>query len=259
MAETPVTIHGTRAPQGLVDLLLACHDRIRRFVALARDAATRPDVPADQVVEACARVERYFREALPLHVADEEQSVEPRLRGRSPEVDHALDAMAQEHRAHEAAVAALLDAAAAVRPDPGDAARKTTLAHAAEALREDFLEHLALEEAVLFPAIRRLPADLQSTVVDELRARRRAEPPWYRVVVGDPLLVADPFAEALGRFRALYTPGSPARMLTRLETIGGLHCRAVAYLSPRATELARELGGEPTAPPTGADLVLHIP
>jgi hypothetical protein len=33
-------------------------------------AATRHDVPADEISRACVHVERYFQQALPLHVAD---------------------------------------------------------------------------------------------------------------------------------------------------------------------------------------------
>ncbi len=63
----------------LVDLLLACHERIRYFVSLAREAGIRRDVSKQEVVEACLRVEQYFLEALPLHVKDEEQSVVRRV------------------------------------------------------------------------------------------------------------------------------------------------------------------------------------
>src|SRR5687768_5521196 len=82
--------------QDLVELLGECHERIRGFVALARRAATLRHVPADQIARACADVERYFSEALPLHVADEEESIAPRLRGLSPEVDDALAVMVQQ-------------------------------------------------------------------------------------------------------------------------------------------------------------------
>ena len=43
--------------------------------------------PRVGVLEASRRCERYFSEALPLHVEDEEQSLLPRRRGRTPELD----------------------------------------------------------------------------------------------------------------------------------------------------------------------------
>ncbi|AKU91160.1 hemerythrin domain-containing protein [Vulgatibacter incomptus] len=157
----------------LVDLLLDCHARIRSFAALARIAGERADATHAEVVDACERVERYFGIALPLHVADEEESILPRLRGVSPEVDRALADMHAQHAAHQAGLHAMLSASAAVRQDPGDAAKRATLVAAAAPLEREFAEHLALEETVLFPAIRReWSADVQAEVVRELRARR---------------------------------------------------------------------------------------
>lgn len=76
---------------------------------------------------------------------------------------------------------------------------------------------------------------------------------WYRVVVGDPLLEAAPFAAVEARFEARYREGSAARLCTRLESDGGVHCVAVAYLSPEAAELAGELGARPVPRPDWLD------
>lgn len=161
------------APADLVDLLLECHDRIRSFVALARQAARRVDAPEDQIVEACLRVERYFSEALPLHVADEEQSVLPRIRGRSEDIDSALETMQGQHTQHEPKLRALLAASVAVREAPQDPDRRASLTAAAEQLEREFDEHLALEEAIIFPAIRRLLSSaVQAEMIKELRGRR---------------------------------------------------------------------------------------
>lgn len=54
---------GRAQPAALVDLLLACHARIRSFLALARAAAQRADRPEPEIAEACAAVDAYFREA----------------------------------------------------------------------------------------------------------------------------------------------------------------------------------------------------
>lgn len=164
-------------PGGLVDLLLECHGRIRSFVALARQAASHVDAPHAEVVAACLRVERYFTVALPLHVTDEEQSVLPRIVGRSPDVDRALQAMREQHSQHEPKLRALLDASVAVRDAPADAERRAALAAAAEELDREFGEHLALEETVIFPAIGHLlSAAEQEEITAELRARRRVAP-----------------------------------------------------------------------------------
>lgn len=164
------------AARDLVDLLLECHERIRSFVALARAAAEEADPPETEIVEACFRVERYFVEALPLHVADEEESVLPRLGGRSLEIDRALHAMHEQHIGHERKLRSLLNASAALRQSPSDVRRRAVLAVAASDLGQDLTEHLALEEAVVFPTISRvLPAATQAEIVAELRARRRRD------------------------------------------------------------------------------------
>ncbi len=164
-------------PQDLVGLLGECHQRIRHFVELARQAALRGDASADQVAQACTDVERYFKEALPLHVADEEESIEPRLRGQSPPVDHALDTVAAQHEQHASKLATLLAALAAVRIRPADDVARSELAAAATALKTEFEAHLRLEETTIFPAIRELlPSETQTRIIDELRRRRRPEP-----------------------------------------------------------------------------------
>lgn len=158
----------------LVDLLGECHQRIRHFVALAREAALRGDAPSDQIAQACVDVERYFVEALPLHVADEEESIQPRLRGLSSAVDQALDAMERQHQQHAAKLEALLRASARVRGEPNSTRARSELATAAIALERDFETHLVLEETGIFPAIREfLSQETQSAIIDELRQRRR--------------------------------------------------------------------------------------
>lgn len=162
------------APGDVVGLLLECHARIRAFVELAQLIAAREDLKEPEVAEACSRVERYFSEALPLHVRDEEESVLPRLRGHDPEVDRALSAMHAQHEAHALPLGELLAAASALRQHPLDAATRARLATATTVVAREFAEHLALEETVLFPALRRLlPPATQAQLIEELRARRQ--------------------------------------------------------------------------------------
>lgn len=165
-------------PQDLVDLLGECHQRIRRFVALARQAGSRQDVPADQIAQACIDVERYFTQALPLHVADEEESIDPRLRELSPAVNEALDAATRQHQEHEPELKALLRATTALRNNPNDATAQREVAIAAEAMEAQFEAHLRLEEGVIFPAIRELLShETQTLIIGELRRRRHSSPP----------------------------------------------------------------------------------
>ena len=127
-----VTIGKSQRTGELLELLLECHGRIRQFVELARETGERPGSPAFDVVDACNRVERYFVEALPLHVRDEEDSILPRLRGRSAELDHALSEMRLEHRQHEPPLAELLSACRALREAPSDSVYLLELSQAAE-------------------------------------------------------------------------------------------------------------------------------
>ena len=165
-----------KSSEDLVDLLLACHDRIRSFAALARTAGERTDALESEIVDACSRVERYFTEALPLHVRDEEESLVPRLRGHSPELDRALGAMTEEHASHEQLLRNLLRASSNVRRDPAAAAARGELVAAAEQVARELGEHLALEEKDIFPVIRRvLSPTAQAEIVLELRRRREPD------------------------------------------------------------------------------------
>src|SRR4051812_25565021 len=92
-----IQIGSPKEPPDIVDILLECHERIRSFTGLARRLASTHGLSEEEVRDAAARVTRYFSEALPLHVADEEQSILPRLSGRSPELDAALNGMQREH------------------------------------------------------------------------------------------------------------------------------------------------------------------
>lgn len=163
------------APDDLVGLLLECHERIRTFVGLARSLASSPTSPAEPARDTAARVRRYFVEALPLHVADEEASLAPRLRGRDPELDLALDQMAAEHAEHDASVARLVAACGAIAADPdrlGELAGE--LGAAADRLADLFAAHLNAEERVIFAALGALLTEAErAAIVGELRARRQ--------------------------------------------------------------------------------------
>ena len=170
-----LSLRRTTGAQDLVDLLGRCHLRIRHFVALACEIAHRREASPDQVTQACADAARYFSEALPLHIADEEESIAPRLRGLRPEVDDALDAMSAQHGHHAPQLELLLCALAEVRRAPFDENARAELAAVAGPLKAEFEEHLALEERLIFPVIRQtLPQETQALIIDELRRRRRA-------------------------------------------------------------------------------------
>lgn len=164
---------GSRPPAdgddaSLAGLLADCHERIRRFAAMAATLAASSDAPAADVADTARAIRRYFAEALPLHKADEEESILPRLRGQDVTLDAALAQMHAEHHEHQPLVDAVIAACDAIAAGTAPAA----LAAPAAALVAATTTHLAAEEATIFPAAAALPADVQATIVTELRARR---------------------------------------------------------------------------------------
>jgi iron-sulfur cluster repair protein YtfE (RIC family) len=160
------------ATEDLVALLLECHARIRRFVGLAGEAAAADGVADAEVREVLSRCERYFMEALPLHVEDEEQSLLPRLQAAGGALAHALDTMRAEHLEHAPGLQALLEASRALRTAPREPAARARLASVARQLGADFERHLIAEEQIIFPALRALPSAAQREILAELRERR---------------------------------------------------------------------------------------
>lgn len=159
-----VTIGRRTVPEDLIGLLLECHGRIRSFTHLAAELGTRQDLPAEEVVDAAARVARYFREALPLHVEDEEQSLLPRLMGLDEELDAALATMHAQHEAHEPLLKELLQVLTALQHAPQDGAVRERLAAVATSLRAELETHLKGEERVIFPQAQRHLGDRKSVV-----------------------------------------------------------------------------------------------
>ncbi len=161
-------------------LLLECHERIRTFSAMALRLAAATQAPsapsAAEISETASAVRRYFAEALPLHAADEDESIAPRLRAFGPgdEVLATLDRMEREHAEHRPFLARLVPWWAAVATDPAkltldDGARRLDT----ETFIRDVESHLELEERVLIPAMRRLfPPELEGKLTHEMRARR---------------------------------------------------------------------------------------
>lgn len=167
-------LSGSAEPESLLELLLACHTRIRRYARLAFTIGARPELPAAEVKEAAAQCLRYFTEALPLHVRDEEDSLWPRMAGRSPALDATMAQMRVQHFGHGVRLDALIGALRAVQQQPHQLAVHRQLALAASTLETDFEDHLRLEETELFPHLEEaLSTEVQQTIVAELRARRR--------------------------------------------------------------------------------------
>lgn len=172
------TLPSSAAQETAVAFLLACHDRLRRFTAIAADLArTNEPVPADEVRESARAVARFFQVAAPLHVLDEEQSLLPRLRPAAPaQLLGALRLMHDEHPAIEATVCRLVDLCAEIGADPRRLpSRRQELGEAARALAGHWEGHLPPEEGIIFPAVNQLLSGAeQDAMLSEMRARRVA-------------------------------------------------------------------------------------
>ena len=162
------------SPPDLLGLLLACHQRIRTFIALANTIGEDRSASATEIRAACQRCERYFVEALPLHVLDEELSLLPRLLAAQPALASALQCMHAEHVEHDLQVVTLIDLLRSVAAEPASAGQRSQLAIVAAKLQIEFASHLQAEETAIFPWIAQAlsPAD-QAAVMHELRARRQ--------------------------------------------------------------------------------------
>lgn len=164
---------GRKKEDGLIDLLLACHERIRSFVGVAAEVGRRDDLDEAEAREALDGAARYFREAFPLHVADEEESVLPRLRDAGEDVARALEVMRLEHRAHEPLVRVLIAAIDDARATPSSTPARAALLAVAEQAERELGIHLAQEERGIFPVIAaRITADEERAAIAEVRARR---------------------------------------------------------------------------------------
>jgi hypothetical protein len=156
-----------------LDLLLACHERIHRYLAGAEAVVAFPDWRDPRAITTAKGCARYFRDALPLHAQDEDLSVAPRLRqlDLGSETQAALRQMTQEHDAIHAGCAAVVDALEdIVAGGPRSDALETALAPFAALLRA----HVDAEERLIFGHLERLSVEERRAIVGELRGRRRA-------------------------------------------------------------------------------------
>lgn len=179
MAGTFVSIGTRREAAGeedALDLLVACHARIRSFTQLALALARSEGLTDEAVAESAAAVGRYFSLALPLHVADEDDSMMPRLLRAPGAVALAapLAQMAREHVEIEASLAALNPVweQLAAEPHRLDAQRGAFVV--LPAFERLILGHLELEEREIFPVLRAQLGPVEMLALKaEFRARRR--------------------------------------------------------------------------------------
>lgn len=155
-----------------LELLYACHERVRRFTTLAgRLAGHIAQHGADeQARDAATQVLRYFEQSLPNHHADEEEDVFPALRALNDvALAGAIAALEAEHGVLDALwqeVAAWLRGVAQGEALPPPECLAKFVA--------DYEVHAAREEREVFAAIERLPTPVVDAIAQRMRARRGA-------------------------------------------------------------------------------------
>jgi iron-sulfur cluster repair protein YtfE (RIC family) len=160
-----------------VTLLLGCHERIRHFAGMSVRLASARGLPDSEIASIAEKLHRYFTIALPLHEADENESLHPRLRAAAPEGElagPAVDAMVEQHRSIDEIVERLVPLCELLKSNPTiHAELAPELQQLSTALQEMFDSHLKLEEETIFPAMRKyLTADQLLDIRREMQERR---------------------------------------------------------------------------------------
>jgi iron-sulfur cluster repair protein YtfE (RIC family) len=159
-----------------VDLLTGCHQRIRHFTEVAVKLAHAQGATPNEITDTAGAVHCYYSVSLPLHEADEDQTLRPRLSAvANQQVQQALVAMGDQHQAIDELLERLLPLLVMVRNNPDSLhPAGAEMCSITKALDEIFHAHLQMEEEVIFPAIRQvLPDSAQADMLREMQARRK--------------------------------------------------------------------------------------
>jgi iron-sulfur cluster repair protein YtfE (RIC family) len=166
----------TKAENTAVELLIGCHQRIRHFTSVATKLAHAQAATPQEIQDAAEAVYRYYSVSLPLHEADEEDSLKPRLNKIPDErLHHALAAMHDQHMAIDDLLERLLPLLRLVGNNPSAIADTgPEMCSITKALSEIFAAHLQMEEEVIFPAIEaQLTEQDRAELLSEMRNRRK--------------------------------------------------------------------------------------
>lgn len=168
--------HASSKPESALELLTSCHDRIRHFTATLGKLAHSEGSELTEISTAAGAAHRYFSVALPLHEADEEQSLRPRLlENGAAEIAAAMEAMTHQHQAIDDLIERLLPLLILLSNNPAKLPElHGELCTIAKALSEIFAGHLDLEERAVFPAMTTsLSEEAQAQLLSEMRERRK--------------------------------------------------------------------------------------
>jgi iron-sulfur cluster repair protein YtfE (RIC family) len=164
------------ATEDAFGILAHCHEHILEKLGVLETISTRlRDEPTfdDSILAGFCDVLTFLDTAIPMHSADEEQTLFPRLREREPFAGMLgegtpMDCMESEHVTHQAMMAELKKQI--MRRDAELAVR------AARTIVSEYREHIGKENEILFPMARQIITEpaLIETMTVEMRARRQA-------------------------------------------------------------------------------------
>lgn len=162
-----------RASTLLIDAIADCHTKIRTHIDLASRLAGGQAASDEEVRQTAARVVRYFKQGLPVHVRDEEDSLDPRLRALSPNLAQTLDEMTRMHASHEPILAELITIAERIENAPqGREELSPLLGRLLATFGPEMERHLLLEERELLPAVGHLGPSVEAVIRQEIAGRR---------------------------------------------------------------------------------------
>jgi hypothetical protein len=150
--------------------LTACHAKIRQYMEGLTRLVTLPDLRDPRVIPSAQMAVRYFSIGLPLHAADEDDSIAPRLATRVPGSEALLDALELEHGGIDACLARLIPLLS-VLAEGGQPSRAALRAEVGF-LRDILLPHIEREEAELFPLLASLTPLDRAQIGREMVSRR---------------------------------------------------------------------------------------
>ncbi len=152
-------------------MLSACHQRIRHFCKLLKDAAAvlQQQGAEQEFVDACRRIHHYFSTAGKLHHKDEEKDIFPLVIRTSLKIADLVHQLKQDHQRLDQLwdrLAPLLESPRRI-PDPAQFAR----------LADDFatanIAHVDREEQDFLPIIQHLLSSAQLEKIGRSMALRR--------------------------------------------------------------------------------------
>lgn len=163
---------GRSLRRDVIEELLLAHVELRQLLSLAASLANQSATAS--VADAARHICEYLDGEYRLHIADEEQSLRPRLLGRHVVVDAALATMVRDHFRIGATLARLHGLCFLVAHEPAALhTHRFALDQVVGELSRHVERHHAHEESIVFPAVRKwLDREQVDELLQEMVSRR---------------------------------------------------------------------------------------